>query len=316
MTPELRPLGIGETLDVAIKVYRSRFWDLIKIVALVIVPVQIVSALVTFSVIPEDARNFKFDPDTFQRGDSVPFLEPATLTGFGIVILLIVLSSQLATGASLKSIGDAYLGRRAKWAESLSFAASRLGSIVWISAIAFFGALVPGLVATALGFLHSGFLVILLAVVPVVVWLFVSWAIAIPALLVEDIRGTRALGRSFKLVSKRWWKVAITLLLSYILTGIVGNIFGLVFGVVVPAASGSDFAGILATLVGDSIGRILTTPFVAATLIVLYFDLRVRKEGFDIEMLAASTQAGAVGKPGLGSVTGWESHKDSDGEQT
>ncbi|MBA2752751.1 MAG: hypothetical protein H0U41_11065, partial [Actinobacteria bacterium] len=46
---ELRPLRIGEILDVAIKIYRSNFATLIKAVALVVAPVQILVAIVQAS---------------------------------------------------------------------------------------------------------------------------------------------------------------------------------------------------------------------------------------------------------------------------
>ncbi len=76
------------------------------------------------------------------------------------------------------------------------------------------------------------------------------------------------------------------------------------------------FSGILlaALLVGDNalveaIGQavattaasVLTTPFTAAVIAVLYFDLRVRKEGFDLELLArrVGVEPPAGGPPGI-----------------
>src|SRR5438445_11429251 len=47
---QLRPLGIGEILDAGIKIYRSRFATMLKAVAVVIVPVQVLNVLVTLSL--------------------------------------------------------------------------------------------------------------------------------------------------------------------------------------------------------------------------------------------------------------------------
>src|SRR5919199_1792104 len=46
----LRPLGVGETLDVAIKIYRSRFGVLVKAVAVVLAPVFVLTAAISLSI--------------------------------------------------------------------------------------------------------------------------------------------------------------------------------------------------------------------------------------------------------------------------
>ena len=47
--PELRPLSIGEILDVAIKIYLRNAWTLFRVVLVVVAPVEIVSALIQAS---------------------------------------------------------------------------------------------------------------------------------------------------------------------------------------------------------------------------------------------------------------------------
>jgi hypothetical protein len=56
---------------------------------------------------------------------------------------------------------------------------------------------------------------------------------------------------------------------------------------------------VLATIAGI-VGAAVTTPFQAALLTVLYFDLRVRKEGFDLELLAEGIGGG--GPPARGAA--------------
>ena len=77
----------------------------------------------------------------------------------------------------------------------------------------------------------------------------------------------------------------IALLLVAILTGIVQAIFlGVLTGIV--SVSGNEVARAAANALGQLISSAVTTPFTAAVLTVMYFDLRVRKEGFDLELLA------------------------------
>ena len=47
---QLRPLGIGEILDAGIKIYRNKFATMLKAVAVVIVPVQVLNVLITLSL--------------------------------------------------------------------------------------------------------------------------------------------------------------------------------------------------------------------------------------------------------------------------
>ena len=262
----LRPLGVGEILDVAIKIYRARFSVLVKSVAVVLGPVFALSAIVRLSI-PAGEDLFA----TSQPG-ATPDLEVdqlwAFVAGTLVIGLLAFLASQIATGACFKSVSGAYLDEQPDWRESLRFARSRFGALLWLSILlvvllvpAFLACLVPGM------------------------YLYVAWSVAAPVLLVEDIRGRSALKRSRQLVKGRFWPTVAVLLLVAILTGIVQAIFlGILAGLV--SVTGNEVAQALADAIGQTAASALTTPLSAAVLTVLYFDLRVRKEGFDLELLA------------------------------
>jgi len=262
----LRPLGVGEILDVAIKIYRSRFSVLVKSVAVVLGPVFALSAVVRLSM-PAGEDLFEVG-----RPGTTPEFEAdrlfAVIAGTVVIGLLAFLASQLATAACFKAVSGAYLDEQPDWRESLRFARSRLGALLWLSFLlailllpAFLACIVPG------------------------IYLYVAWAVAAPVLLVEDVRGWDALKRSRELVKGRFWPTAGVLVLVAILTAIVQAIFlGVLTGLV--SVTGNEVARELANAVGQTVSSALTTPLSAAVLTVLYFDLRVRKEGFDLELLA------------------------------
>ena len=262
----LRPLGGGEVLDVAIKIYRARFSVLVKSVAVVLGPVFALSALVRLSIPTQDdlfeASQPGATPD-FEFDEFLPFL-----AGMLIIALLAFLASQLATGACFKAVSGAYFDEPPAWRASLRFARSRLGALLWLSFLlaillipAFLACVVPG------------------------VYLYVAWGVAAPVLLLEDVRGWSALKRSRQLVKGRFWPTVAVLVLVLILTGIVQAIFRGVFAGLV-SVTGNEVAQALADAIGQTLSSALTTPLSAAVLTVLYFDLRVRKEGFDLELLA------------------------------
>jgi hypothetical protein len=54
--PQLRVLGVGEMLDVALKIYWRNGWTLFRLVFLIVAPVSVLTALVTWQMRPAPAQ--------------------------------------------------------------------------------------------------------------------------------------------------------------------------------------------------------------------------------------------------------------------
>lgn len=263
----LRPLRVGEILDVAIKVYRAHFKTLIKAVIVIIAPVQVLTALLNSSVrsITDRANSFSSGETSNFHGSDVAAVILATLA----IALLGFVAGQLASAASFRAVSEAYLGEEADWRRSLRFALSRLRSLLWL---AFLHALIIGV----------GFV---LCVIPGI-YFYGALAVATPALLFEDARGTKALRRSRELVRGRWWSTSGAVLAASILVSIVGAaVSGVLVGTII-GSHGNQLVRDILSVVAGTASSMITTPFLAAVIVVLYFDLRVRKEGFDLFLLA------------------------------
>jgi hypothetical protein len=270
-TPQLRPLGLGEILDVSVKIAWRNAGTLVRIVLFVVAPAQALSALVQVSASPDT-----YDPaggfGSFEDSSTTTDTEAWTLiAGFGIAGLIGFVAGQLATGACFKAVAQAYLGEQPNWRESLGFALRRFHSILWIVIL---GGLVI-LVGLVLCFLPG-------------VWLWVSFAVALPVLMTEGLRGRKAIGRSFRLVRHRWWKTAILLVLAFLLVSIVAGVISFAVAAVAVVRPDNPFVLFLIGALSSTAGALVTTPFSAAYHTVLYFDLRVRKEAFDLQLLAQS----------------------------
>jgi hypothetical protein len=257
--PELRPLSIGEILDVAIKIYLRNAWTLFRVVLVVVAPVEIVSALIQASAATNDS-----DTATVSSHDLTLYL-----SALGATTVLGLLANTVATGASFKAVADAYLGEQPTWRSSLRFAFARLHSILWITIL--------GGIATVVG--------LVFCIVPGV-YLWIAFAVAVPVLLTEGVKGTSALGRSRALVGGRWWGTFGVVLLGTILAGVVSGAIGALAGVARGTTDAGSVAGFLVNSVSGTLGSMISTPFTAAFVSVLYFDLRVRKEAFDLQLLA------------------------------
>jgi hypothetical protein len=263
---ELRPLGIGELLDVAIRLTVRNAGTLLRAVVVVVLPLQVISAIVYVSGSDDQFRNVN-GKVTLGSGTSAGTFAAT----FAIVLLISWLTPLIASGVCFKAVGDAYLGGSPSWRESLRFTLGRVHSIAWIS------------ILVALGSFAGAILCLLPGI-----WLFISWAIALPVLMTENARGTKALRRSFGLIKGRWWATFGALVLAYILSAVVGGGISALLSAASLSGSGhSTLVDIVLRIVSGSISDFLTVPFVAALTVVLYLDLRVRKEGFDVQMLAA-----------------------------
>lgn len=273
--PRLRPLSLGEVLDVSIKICLAHWRTLLKAVLVVVVPVQIVGTIVN-----ADYTVDSFDFNTSSAQTPAETLEQLNqyLGGLAIAGVLQGLAVLLATAACLRAIAQAYLGEPTDWRSSLKYALRLAPSLLLLTLL------------YALGIVFG----LLLLILPGI-WLYVAWAFATPALLVEGIRGRKALGRSFGLVKGRWWRTFGVLVVGFILAAIVSTVVQAVFIIGIVAGEGNDALVLVLSAIAGIVGLAVSTPFQAALLTVLYFDLRVRKEGFDLELLAQ--QIGATVEP-------------------
>lgn len=271
---ELRPRSIGEILDAALQVCRSRYGTLMKIVAVIVVPLQLFSALVQISTVPGSGTSSAKGWGAFAAS-----IGSSILSG---------LAAQLASAACLKPVAMAYVDDRVDWQESLEFAWSRFRDLLGVIVVVYFFSICA----------------LTLLVIPGI-YLWISWLVTLPIVLLEGGRPLAVMRRSAELVRGRWWHTFGTYLVAMIILGIITSLLGaLLLGVT--GASHADYAGrvLLSAAVGSVTG-IITMPFLAAVIVLIYFDLRVRKEGFSLRELATLLGRGLPGRseppwPGVG----------------
>ena len=268
--PRLRPLAIGEIVDTAVSIYRAHAVSLFRIVALIIVPLQALAFVVGVATIDDPQQIFGggFDGSGSLQAPDTSAAEVIGNIGVSILSTVAVL---LTVAACFQATRDAYLGSEPDPRESLRYAWSRIGSLVWLIVL--------------MGFLL--FFAFLALVVPGI-WLSVSWSMAIPVILVERARGWNALKRSFQLVRGRWWQTLLALIVAFVLAAIVQFVLAFLVGlVVIVGDTDSVVLAVFLNTVTSAISSVITTPFIAAIYVLVYYDLRVRKEGYDLELMAS-----------------------------
>jgi hypothetical protein len=272
---QLRPLGIGEILDVAIKAYSKNARTLITIGAIVGIPFELLSGLISLSTVSSaDQINGFFK---FQAGTTSLDYSRARVAGLVVTSVIGVIVTLVVTAAMVKAVSDAYLGNAPRVRDSLRFAARRIGSLFWLDLL-----------------LGIGLTVAFVALFLPLIWLYVAWSVATPVLLIEGLGGWSALRRSFRLVRGRWWSVAFTLAVAKLMLSVASGIVLSVFLIVPHAIDGSSvLLAVIGSTVASAVAVTLVQPLQSAIITVLYFDLRVRKDGFDLALLASG-----LGLPG------------------
>ena len=125
-------------------------------------------------------------------------------------------------------------------------------------------------------------------------WLFVRWMLAPAAVAAEPIGANAAVRRTAALVKGSWWRCFLTICTVLVLAGLVAMILGVSAGaaaVFIPGLSldiSVMVVGAAAVLAGS-----LAIPLVPIAFTLLYVDLRVRKEGFDLDYLATTAAEAA-----------------------
>jgi uncharacterized membrane protein len=107
----------------------------------------------------------------------------------------------------------------------------------------------------------------------------VMFAVSIPALVVENLRGTDAMSRSWNLVKGNFWHALGLIIVAGIITAVVGGIVGAIGG----AISDNWFV----VWIFQAIAQIITAPFTALVTVLLYLDLRARREALTADALRA-----------------------------
>lgn len=258
----LRPLEVGDVLDETFRMYRRHFLLFGGISVILSIPS---AALFGFTL----ASLSSFVQQANAQTPDFSFLTPL-LAGLAAGFLVNLLFLPFSLGAVAYAACESALGRPVTPGGILAGVARRYFALLgyWIL------------------FLVSFYLALVLCVAPVAlwVWVFVGWIVVPPVMFVENVGLGAAFGRSWRLVEGRWWRTFLVLFLIAIVWYVAQIALGafLQLGQVVLQLVLSPFlAAGIATALGQVVAA-LVNPILQIAIVLVYFDLRVRKEGLDL----------------------------------
>jgi hypothetical protein len=272
----LRALGFGEILDEIFRFYRRNFWLLALLSLVPVVP----SLLLTvgsgqagqFGVLG-GLVNSLGNPNAQAPATAIPDLNLGLLlAGYLVLLALVPFSVGLVPRAGI----DLALGQPTGFRSALRGTLRRY----W------------GLFAIVMLNVPVVLLAVTCVLLPLALWILVRWAVAVPVLLAEGTGPIEALSRSWHLTRDSWWRTFGILAVVYLIQSVgssVLSVFGLPVAVLVPFVP-PIVRGIIIAVV-STLGAAVVTPIWQLCFVLVYLDLRVRREHLDLWQLADQANA-------------------------
>jgi len=308
MSLDLRPLTLGELLDRSFSLYRRHFWLFVGIMALPSLLGLAFGLLVAL-----------FNPQPGSPGSAAPDVNAAEILGavlwfaaamIGMLVVYFI-TYAVALGATTVAVSQLYMGRQTSIREAYLPLRGRVGRLalllvlvsIRLVGIVFLAFMMFG-IAAALGTAGSPLLAGLVGVFGFAgafllwVWTALRYAVSVPAAVLEDETASDAIRRSIELTRGSLLRVFVLLIFTMVITYAVLAMFQGPF-LIAGAMAGPDsstffWMNLLGTITG-SIGGALTAPLMIVAFAVLYYDLRVRNEGLDLQLMLAGLEPAGSG---------------------
>lgn len=273
--PALRPRAVTEVLDAAFQLYRSHFTALTTLTAIAFLPIVVVSAVFGVGAAAMAESGSGDDVSAAAAGAAllVMFLVPLLVGWF-----------LLAEAALHRAVADAYLGEPVSVSAALRAVKPRFWHVVGATIIKglivvtplFAGLILIGIAGAA--DLPALAAIAVLALIIVMGALFLRLALIPATVVLEDNRAGAAARRAWELTAGHVWRMFGAAFLAYLILAVLQlTVLGIV----------TLLSNFQVGQIAMNLSSIVTYPIVAAVMVLMYYDLRIRKEGFDLEVMSA-----------------------------
>jgi hypothetical protein len=309
MQLDLRPLTIGELFDRAFSLYRRNLWLFVGITA-----IPAVLALLMTIIMQVMQRMTMATALGAQSDPEVSAAMLVTILGMfaGILVLAIVywVVYMIALGAATYAVSELYVGRATTIRQAYSGMRGRIGALIVLMLLVgirivllwIVGGVALTLATVASAFVHpfvSG-LVMALGLVALFLgsgFMMLRYGMSVPSLVVEGLSPNESIRRSIDLTKGRLGRVFLLVLCALMITYASMLIFQGPFTIGALFAGPESLLGFWLNIAGaitGTVGTTFTTPFLVIGLALLYYDARIREEGFDLELTLQALDARTV----------------------
>jgi hypothetical protein len=303
MTEPLRPLSVGEILDRAFSLYRHNFVLLVGVAVLgpfALLVARLSLALAGFG------------------GGRAGMVEDPALAGTTIFVGIVfyLLGQAVSVAATTRAVAAVYLGRAITIGESFASIKARIPRVIGVMLATILIGGGGAVLILALGGMMVGFLSILgrfhpsrttiiisgvldaavfIGCVIAAIAFAIRYALSVQACVVEDLKVRASLARSKVLTKNARKRLMTVMIVCSILVYAMSMLFGIVAALVPVGAN--PLTRQIVMQIFTCIAGALGAPLLTAAMSLVYYDERVRKEGFDLQLLMESLDTPVSAQP-------------------
>lgn len=289
----LRPLTLSDIFNGAVAYIRANPIATLGLTTVVVVAAQIVAMILQVGPLAATGelgalRGEEASPAA-TLGSSASGLATLITTFLSAIVLsgmLTVVIGRAVFGAGI-SIGETWQRVRGRLLPLIGFMLLELVGAFVLVLVVF--VVIGGVAAGANG--AAAFAVgapLAIGALALLIFLGTMLAFTPPLIVLERLNVFAAVARSFKLVKGDFWRVLGIWLLATIVAGVISGAVSIPFslaGQLTLFASESTVTTLIAIVlisIGSAVGQIITAPFSAGVVVLLYTDRRMRAEAFDL----------------------------------
>ena len=299
----LRPLSLGELYDGAFAAIRTNPKVMLGVVGLVISVATIIPALLSYLLAPSTNRWLDdWVGDVDPTGDLGLSGVGGQLSQSVFISIGVYFATIITTGLLIVAISRAVINKPFTVADLWKQVRGKLLGLIAISLLPALGVL---LVSAVFGLLAFGaaradvpalaalvLVVLMVAVIVVAIWLTVRFLLTSAAYVLEGQGLGASIRRGWLLSRGSFWRLFGIYLLSSIITSIVSGLVALpgqlIAEIFYPGDYASHLGGVAIIVVSQILASTISTTFLSSVIALLYIDVRMRREGLDVELAAAA----------------------------
>ena len=299
----LRPLSLSDIFNGAAVYIRANPKAVLGLTTVIVVITQIITLVAATGPLAAAGRVSTAPSDELTGSDVGAWVLSAALSG-----VVGWLAGILLTGTLTVLAGRAIFGSTISAGETWARVRGRLPALIGLVALECAGLVllagVVGLIVAAIAASGNAAATVILGLplvlmsVATVVYLYTALSFAPVLIVLERLPVIDSITRSLALVRSGFWRVLGIRMLTWLVITLIAGAIAVPFGFLGHLAGGPALVAATVGAVGAAIGRIVTAPFSAGVVVLLYTDRRIRSEAFDLVL-----QSGAAAGPAAGGST-------------
>ncbi len=302
----LRPLALGDIYNGTVASARRNPVATFGLTAILVTISGVITTAIALAVRSSVRNTVIVHPGQTLTAAQASHFFAVIVPVLSVTFVLAYLIENVLTGMLTAVIGRGVLGRKISIGEA--WQVGRIGPVLVAALLLIaipIGVAAPLVVIVILlAAAHLGPAAVLvgvlggIALIATEILLIIRLSLTVPAVVLEKLGAWSAVKRSWRLTKGSFWRLFGIFLLTALIVGIAEEVVRIPFNVIASTAghgastlgttATSDAAAVIIVAIGSIVASTITRPISAGVNVLLYVDLRMRREGLDLVLRNAA----------------------------